>query len=1078
MKKYIHRYLLLFFCLLPLAGWGQERIIRGLVSDQSGPLPGASIYLQNPDQRILVGVITNENGEYLINIPEDAGEMTVIVSFVGYKSFRVKYKGQKVLNVKLIENQNVLEGVNVVAKAIERNNMGINEDDLGVAREKIDISEFQDMSVTSVEDMLQGKLANVDIIAASGDPGAKSTIRIRGTASLNASNEPLIVIDDIPQDTEIDPDFSFGDADVEDFGSLLNISPNDILSIEVLKDAAATSLWGPRAANGVLVIKTKGGGNHKPYFSFSEKLNMTFEPEPIAMLNGKEYVSLMQEALWNWVRDGGFAENRVNKLNNQKDIRYDPTYKYFDEFNCNTDWLDLVTRNSLNTTTDFSMSGGGEKASYRFSLGYESQNGTTVGTGFNRITSRLNLDYKFSKRFSVSTKFNYAESKREEPFTDNGSYNSPRAMAMNKMPNMSPYVLDAEGNPTDEYFAQPEDCIQGRQPNPVALVNESHNMTNTREVGAAVSTSFMIVRGLRLNATVSFDMQTAKNKKFLPESVNDVLWSNADYNKGVDGMVNKAHTYANIRLNYNRSFKGGHQMTLGASEQLEASSNNSSNVTTSGNGAYEVSDPSAGGKITQMNSGKSKNRTVGLSFSGNYNYKDRYAITLSGRMNANSNTGRENRWKKPRPSVSAVWKVDHEKFMKPLKWVNEFRIRGSWGRSERTPSSNYTTGTFASEVDYIDRPSIKPQQMQLNKLRPEIVTQYNAGLDGIFWKNRINVTFEIYSKKTTDMLQKNMSIQSTTGYSQIRYYNSGAMLNRGWELMVNLNDIIQIGKLKISFRNLNLSRNRNRVEELPYNMEQEQFTIANGKYAHKIIAGHPVGSFYGFRFDGIYQNTDETIARDASGKQIVDIQGNPVYTRINGTWRQRPGDARYADLNHDGNINEYDIVYLGNSYPILTGGGAVNFAYKNWSLRASFHFRLGQSVISDVRHNLEKMNGGGNQSVAVLRRWHYEGEDTDIPRALWGTNYNSLGSDKFVEDASFLKCKDITLNYRLPSQFIKRLHLRRASVFLTSYNLFTITKYKGQDPEIGVGEGAYGLARDNSKTPPSRRVAIGLSFDF
>lgn len=1057
-----------------LAG-AQERVMRGMVSDKNGPLPGATIYLQNLEQRILVGVVTNENGEYLITIPPGSEDMVIAVSFVGYKSFKVKYKGQRVLNVKLEENQNILEGVNVVAKAVKRNNMGINNDDLGVAREHLDLAEFQDMSATSVEDMLQGKLANVDIVSASGDPGAKSTIRIRGTGSLNANNEPLIVVNDIPQDTEIDPDFSFGDADVEDFGALINISPNDILSIEVLKDAAATALWGPKAANGVLLIRTKGGGNHKPYFSFSQKVNMTFEPEAIEMLNGKEYVTLMQDALWNWVRDGEFLQSRVNKLTGQKDIHYDPSYKYFDEFNCDTKWLDLITRNSLNSTTDFAMSGGGDRAAYRFSLGYESQKGTTVGTSYKRVTSRLKLDYKFSKKFIVTTDFNYAEGRREEPFPLNQTV---RSIAMNKMPNMSPYVLDVDGNPTDEYFAQPEDCIQGRQANPLALVNDSRNSTLSRQIGASVTGDYMILAGLRLNATVSFDMQTAKNKKFLPETVNDILWSNADYNKGVDAMSNKAHTYANFRLNYNRGFKGGHRMVLALSEQLEASSNNNYNLTTSGNGAFQVSDPSSGGKITNLGSGLSKNRTVSFAFSGNYNYKDRYSVTISGRMNANSNTGRENRWKSPRPSISGVWKIENEKFMKPVGWVNELRLRGSWGRTERTPSSNYTTGTFASEQDYMEHSSIKPQQMQLDKLKPEIVTMVNGGFNGTFWKNRVNVTFEIYNKKTTDMLQKDMTIQSTTGYSQIRYFNSGAMSNKGWEVMVNLNDIIRVGALKVSFRNLNISRNRNCIEELPYNMEGEEFTIANGKYAHKILPGRPVGSFYGFRFDGIYQNHDETVARDAAGNKIVDIDGNQVYTRINGTWRQRPGDARYKDLNQDGNINEYDIAYLGTSQPIMTGGGAVNLAYKDWSLRASFHFRVGQSVINDVRHNLESMNSGNNQSVAVLNRWRYEGNDTDIPRALWGTNYNSLGSDKFVEDASFLKCKDITLNYRFPAKFVKRLHLRRASAFVTTYNLFTITKYKGQDPEVSVENGAYALARDNSKTPPSRRVAIGLSFDF
>lgn len=316
----------------------------------------------------------------------------------------------------LEEEITALDEVVIQAKRVNTDNMGINADNLGVARQKLDLTEFQDMTVTSVEDMLQGKLTNVDIIAGSGDPGAKSSIRIRGTSSLNASNEPLIVIDDVPQlDQEIGEDFDFGTADVEDFGALVNISPSDIESIEVLKDAAATALYGSQAANGVLLIKTKRGEIGKPSFRITQKFTYSWEPKTIPMLNAAEYVTLMQDALWNAAAYDGFQPQDVKKLTQYRDILYDVTNPYFDEFNQETDWLSLVVNNPLSSTTDFAMNGGGARATYNFSLSYTKENGTTIGSDFKRITARLNLDYNLSTRLKVASSFSYAEGLRNNP---------------------------------------------------------------------------------------------------------------------------------------------------------------------------------------------------------------------------------------------------------------------------------------------------------------------------------------------------------------------------------------------------------------------------------------------------------------------------------------------------------------------------------------------------------------------------------------------------------------------------------------------------------------------------------------
>lgn len=333
MKIMYFKILLLCLTLLPI-GASAQNVLRGVVKDNTGSLIGATVCIVNNDGRVLSGVVTNENGEYNLPVP-DVKDIQIEFSFIGYNSQRVAYRQQKVLNITLQETATALDEVVVSTKAIERNNMGIATKDLGIAQQKIDLEEFQDMPVTSVEDMLQGKLANVDIVSSSGDPGSRSSIRIRGTSSLNASNEPLIVIDDIPYETEINEDFEWGTATDEDLGALVNIAPSDIASITVLKDAAATAIWGSRAAGGVLLITTKKGTKGKPRFSITQKFNFKKEPKGIPMLNAEQYVTLMQDGIWNMVRDHNFshAGDYAQYLDKYQDIRFDPTYEWYNEFN-------------------------------------------------------------------------------------------------------------------------------------------------------------------------------------------------------------------------------------------------------------------------------------------------------------------------------------------------------------------------------------------------------------------------------------------------------------------------------------------------------------------------------------------------------------------------------------------------------------------------------------------------------------------------------------------------------------------------------------------------------------------------
>lgn len=1074
----LKRIIFLVLLLSPFTGFCQQQVLTGIVRDSKETLIGVSVYVQNANKRILMGgAATNENGEYYLTVPKAEG-LTIVYSYIGYKSTMIPYKGQKVLNVTLEEESTDLEEVVVAGKRTPLDDTGVPLKDLGVARQKIEMEEMKEVQATSIEDALQGRLANVDIIASSGDPGSKMAIRIRGTSSLNANNEPLIVVDGIAYDTEINSDFDFQTANEEDYGALVNIAPSDIETIEVLKDAAATAIWGSKGANGVLVITTKRGTRGKTRFSINQKVDYKQEPKTIPMLNGEQYITMVQDAMWNRLHDIGFSWSEMDKLTSYPEINYDPQFKYFKEYSQDTDWLGLIKKDVLSSETNFSMSGGGDRALYRFSLGYLTENGTTVGTGFNRLSSRLNIDYRFSDRLRVAAGFSYTRGERDN------NWNNPRAHAKIKMPNMSPYLLDDNGNPTDEYFIPTKTSsyspFQGTWSgafNPLAMVNDSYNNTVSNDIRVTFNLQYRLMNGLTYNGDLGFDIGSSKNKKFLPQSATGVSASHADFNRGEDLMSDRLSINVNNKLLYSKTFNEEHKMILTAISQIQQGSSANHSSAVSGLGSANMIDPTSGGKITTLGSGSSMSRTVAFIVNGHYNFREKYMLTAGYRYEGNSKMGLDSRWG-GFPSVSFAWRIAKENFLEETEWIDELKFRYSWGQNGNSPTASYAyVGTFSPDGEYLGNGAIAPDKIQLNKLKWELGTQHNLGLDIALLDNLVDLKLEYYNKVTSDLLQSDVTVSSSTGFPTVKFYNSGEMRNRGWEIMLSLNNVVNVNDFKMSF-NMNISRNRNTILELPVNKSYWNYgSVANGKYAQNVVEGDPLGSFYGYKYLGVYQSEEQTIAKDVDGRPIYSMAGKPIYTMINNV-QVRPGDAHYEDLNHDGVIDEYDITYLGNSMPTITSGFGLNMSWKNLRLRSFFQARFGQSVINQTRMDSESMNNANNQSTAVLKRWRHPGDDTDIPRAMWGRGYNYLGSDRFVDEATFFRMKQLTLSYSLPKRLLKACSLQRVEVYASAYDLFTITKYKGQNPEVGIPGGIYPLAKDNADTPRPVRIALGLTLDF
>lgn len=1069
--------------LVASVGFGasaQKRVITGTVLGESDidtePIIGANVVLVNGQGRYIKGAVTDIDGNFTLEVPANAGKLKVQASYIGMETQAVPYTGQTTQNFTL-RSTSTLQEVVVVGQASDQ--MGVTKRLQTSSIQKLNVSDIVEQSpVGSIEEAIQGQISGLDI-SVGGDPGAKNSIQIRGISTLDSNVDPLIVVDGVPYTSDIADNFSFSTASAEDFGALLNIAPSNIESIEVLKDASATAIYGSKGANGVIIINTKRGSKGKTQFQFSTKLTAKLEPASIPLLDGSQYTALMQDALWNAANAKGVtgALNEMDKLFNANEINYNRNYMYYDEYNCNTDWLSAVKQDAVILDNNFAMSGGGEKATYRFALNQYNEDGTTRGTDLSRLQAQFKITYNFTDRLRVHTDFAFTNTNKNANVLDNA-----RQMAMTKMPNLSPYWIDdVTGQPTDRFFTQQSD-FQGSYTsngnyNPVALVDRGYYKTSLREEKMTIRMDYDFPFHLKFSGWVSLNMKTNKYKKFLPQEATGVLWTNSNANRSTDQVSDAFTLQSEGKFIYNNTFAEKHNLVATALFRTYQSESFNQSSVTYGNASTNLADPVVGSVVGGAGSSNSEGRSVSLVSQAIYSYDERYALKASLTYEGNSAMGARNRFGSY-PAFGLAWNIDREPFFREqnFKWLDEAKFRAGLGWSGKAPSGSARYfGAYSSIGQYVDNQAVAPNRMQLDKLKWQTTRELDFGVDLGFW-NVLNLTFDYYDKRTYDLLIQNTNLPVTTGYNKIAWINSGVLSNKGVEFRFDY-QVFTTKDWNLNI-NANVSRNINKVEELPITYVQENYTFGNGRYAMRIVEGAPIGAFYGYQYEGVYQNTAETYARDAEGNVMYNYQGLPIVMH-NGPQTVYPGDAKYKDINHDGVINENDIVYLGNANPKFTGGGGFKLKWKDLMLTTFFYGRFGQKVINSARMNLESMYGTNNQSTAVLHRWRSEGDQTDIPRALYGMGYNYLGSDRFVEDASFLRLKTLSLSYNLPGKFVRSLGigLSRANVFATAYDLFTWTGYKGQDPEVSLPT-ATKLVMDGAQTPVSKRYAFGVTINF
>jgi TonB-linked SusC/RagA family outer membrane protein len=1057
-------------------------VIRGRITDTSSgePLPGVNVVEMDGQNRVINGVITDVNGNYVFEVSNK--EHTIRVSFIGYESQTFKINDRSRINIELVPKSMDIEQVTVTAQAQGNTMTGVADRDQTSSSMKVDMEKLNSAAGVSAAEALQGQVSGLDIVSASGAPGSGSSIVIRGMGSIGNTN-PLIVVDGIPQDVNTQ-DFNFAAADQRDLGQLLNVAPQDIKSVEVLKDAASTAVWGSKGANGVLLIETNLGSKGEMKFNYQYKVSANIQPPPVPMLNGDEYITMQLEQ---WHNARGIYDI-------PQEIAYDKDYVDFYNYSANTDWIGEITKDSYTHDHFFKMSGGGKKSRYYTSINYQKEYGTTMNTSFRRFSVRVNFDYEISDDLRFTTNFSYANTFREDNAEFGGvyvggnyySYDKPltvRKMSYIKAPNMSIWEYDENGNPTGEYFT-PIQSYQGSGDsyfNPVAIANLSKNDRRGNEIQNNFKINYNIFDWLKFKETISFTYNNTKNNQFVPSSAIGVDWLSWDNNKGQENniintrILSRSQFFIKPLSNLRDHFLNGVLMW-----EMEESQNEWMNLQMNKTPSLYITDPASGAPVNWMGSDKGQSRLFGALASVNYKYKDRYLFTLNVRGDGSSAFGENNRWG-IFPSVSVGWRFSEENFLQGWTFLNDSKLRLSWGQSGRSLDNPYARYSYyETSGRYMESPVVIPTQIQLTNLKWQTVTSWNLGLDLNLFDERVNITADAYKKLTTDLLWDYYDIPRSTGYNSLRFFNGGKLRNIGWEYYMS-GTIIDQQDLQLSL-NFNISQNVNSFLSFPDNFNLNRgSSIGNGTFPRKAEKGKPIGSFYGFRYKGVYPSDEDAVARDANGNIIRDSNGDPVPMTYQGKQEFEGGDAKYEDINHDGKIDIMDAVYIGDSSPEFIGGFGTSLKYKQWSASVNFYYRLGFDIVNEVAMDTEGMVNRNNQSKAVLHRWKREGQDEEglLPRAYMNHQFNNLGSDRYVEPGDFLRMNNVNITYRLDPSIAKKLNLNSLDIGLNMRKLLTFTNYTGQDPEIGrVESNPFWMGTDNARTPVPRIYSLRVILNF
>lgn len=986
----------------------QSSVIKGVVKDSNGePLLGVNVIVKGTT----IGSVTDIDGNFSFEAP--AGS-TLVISYIGFKSEEIKVKGNAPLNIILKEDSEALDEVVVVGYGVQK------KSDVTGALSSVKGEDLTKLSISRTDQALQGQMAGVMVQNSVAAPGEAPNIIIRGGNSLKGDNAPLVVIDGV-----------LG-------GDLSLIDPNDITSIEVLKDASSTSIYGSRGANGVIMVTTKKGGMGKPTVSYSGYVSVSQVSKKMDMLNGQELYSLLKEA-------------QDNNLSNALKIP-----SWIDPNNLNdTDWQDEVFRSAPMTGHSLSVSGGSETTKYSLSGNYMLHQGIIKNSDFNRAGVRANIEQKIGKKVTVGMLLSASRSASSSASINQMNGSDGGGVTFSAL-GFGPLVPVRKEDGT---FSGPlKDGAQMN--NPVALINDQVVDKNRSYFQGTAFLEWEILKGLRFKTAWSYTYNDNGQRQF---TSGDNIQSHKGLGYAYAANQETTNWLGENTLTYSATFNKDHSLNVVAGFTAEASDyfyNNSSgegfDIESLGYWNMGLADKS---KLTIASGG---NHSAIASWLGriNYAYKGKYLASVSFRADGSSKFAKNNKWGYF-PSAALGWRISEEDFMKDISWIQNLKLRGSYGETGSQAISAYQSLASFNSTRYVlggsPANALVPGRVPNPDLKWETTKQTDIGIDFSVLGGRISLVADYYYKKTVD-LHYDKILPYYTGYSS-QTQNIGSKQNRGWEFSLNTQNLV--GDLKWS-TSLNIALNKEKVLDLG----DDEYFYTNGSGGALgagfnetgiVQVGKPLGNFYGYVFDGIYQNQAEVEALSYSAARV--------------------GAVKLKDLTGDGKITTDDRTIIGNANPDFIFGIGNDFSYKNFDLSFLFQGTYGNDIFNLMKVYYSELPSNGNNIGGALPfvkdAWRGEGTSNTQQALNEGVG---PASTRFIEDGSYIRLKNLTFGYTIPKSITSKWGISNLRFYVSGQNLFTITGYDGYDPEVSSRTGNYNLGYDGGSYPAIRSYTFGLNL--
>lgn len=1054
--------------------FAQTLEVVGRVADgtSGNPLTGVTVVEVNRNDRQVNGTNTDNDGNYSIKISNAANKLRF--SFIGYVTKTEAIGGRSAIDIQLAHDttKGGMDEVVVTGRRQEQVSNGFgstSKRDLIGAVSTIKADVLDNQPVTSVDQMIQGRAAGVQVVSNSGDPGAGVDIRIRGSGSISGGNDPLYIVDGIPI-ISTPFDNSAAGQNVARINPIADINPSDIERIDILKDANASAIYGARAANGVIVITTKRGKAGKVDILLNTRFTIQEAPPSIPVLSGSQYKVMRLEALQNQGNINPFSDAARSLVD-------DPTYAAYLYYQNNTDWMKALKQTGNTQWYNLSVSGGGEALRYNFSTSFTDTRGTFINLGFKRFTSSFRLDYKVSNRLKFSANVSFTRSKRNDHANYQGTVYQ---LGHIRNPSLPVYDVDVNGNQLPSYFSLPGN--QGSLDNPVAFARSVSNDAYSTNLKPNIRAELDILKGLKYISNASIEFVGENGLTFFPPEATGVIWNDVLFNSVQTRDYERMQLILDNYLTYTYTFGTKLKTNFLLGNTFNTYNSSQLNVGNFATGSILLHTLGAAGGYSRVSASRSTETIGSLYTKADFVYNDRYGFNVTIRRDGSSKFGGNNKFGNF-PSVGGYWRASSEPFLAKFKFLTDLKLRATWGQLGNSGIPNYAyISQFGPGANYNGYTGVSQLNPQLNDLRWETVESSNLGMDVTLFNGRFTGTLEYYNKLTKDLLY-NLTVPTSSGLIGSILTNLGNIRNRGIEAEFSYNALKakKSGQLDWTIT-FNIGHNENMVTSLPGGTLKNPNVYAN--FGSQIKQGDPLGTYYGLVYKGVYATDNDAVVKDVKGGVVYNLDGiTPRKMRLTSETGDtlRGGDAVYEDFNHDGIINDQDRVLIGNGNPEFFGGFNSDLSYKNFSLKFFIQFQYGNDIINGMRYTLEKMDNSDNQAISTLKRWRKQGDITDMPRALNGSNRNSQGSTRWIEDGSYARLKFITVNYRFPRPFVQRLKMSGIDAFITANDLFTFTKYTGADPEISItpfGNDPAFVGIDRGLNPRSRGYTLGINFRF